>query len=169
MRSALVIIAVVVVAVAAYLVLRPAHLSGTQGTSAAQTAMPQQQPVSFSVITSGDSSTVNSRKNYLITSQDELSQLWRLIGTADQPPAIDFSKEAVIAVFAGNEPTAGYSIAVTGVKDSSVDRTVSVTLTSPSGSCVLAQHVTAPYQLIELPATALTLSHQDSATTTSCL
>jgi len=125
--------------------------------------------VAFTELASGTQSSVRARKNYLITSQDELRELWKLVDVQGPPPTVDFSKQSVIAVFAGEQPTAGYAIAVRRVGDSDATRVVSVEIASPSTTCLLTGAPTKPYQVVKLPATALLWTHQDSATTTSCL
>ena len=143
--------------------------TGSGAQSAAVAPAPTGTPVATTVLLSGTRSSIGTRTNYLITTSAELAQLWQLTGAPGTAPAIDFSKDAVIAVFAGTEPTAGYGIAVTGVTDSATERMVSITLTSPDATCALAQSQTAPFQVVEVPATALTLAHEDIASTTNCL
>lgn len=124
--------------------------------------------VPFTEIAEGTRSTVSTRANYLITSADQLTKLWAMIDATGTPPTIDFKNNSIIAVFAGNESVAGSAIAVTKIEDTNA-RTVSVTITEPSGACALKQKTAAPYEIISLPATTLPLTHQDTiATTTEC-
>jgi hypothetical protein len=91
-----------------------------------------------------------------------------MIDASAARPDIDFSKDVVIAVFMGAEPTLGYSIAVASVEDGD-NRAVAVTLTRPGGSCVLDKSVTQPYQIIVLPKTSLAFAHKDQVRTVGCL
>ena len=134
---------------------------------ASTTAAPS-TPVLFTELAHGTNSTVATRANYIIKSSAELTQLWKMIDARGQSPTIDFTENAVVAVFAGKEPTAGYSIDVSQVADSGV-RKVMVTLTKPGFSCLLAETTTSPYQVIELPKTTLPLTHEDQTITASCL
>ena len=136
--------------------------------SAAAGDTPTAAAVPFTELARGAHSTVTARANYLVTSPGQLAQLWKMVDAAGQAPLVDFSSDSVIAVFAGTEPTAGYAIAVSKVTDGQV-RLVTVTLTAPDSTCILAQSKTAPYQIVELPKTALPLTHEDVATTTNCL
>ncbi|MDP2652107.1 MAG: protease complex subunit PrcB family protein [bacterium] len=124
--------------------------------------------VSFTQLARGSHSKVTMRVNYLITSSDQLNELWKMVDATSTPPKIDFKKEAVIAVFAGEQPTAGYAISVAKVEDTSA-RIVSITLAKPDGRCMTGQVLTTPYELVTLPATSLPLAHEDISTTTSCL
>lgn len=144
----------------------PTRLSGVQTTS---TTVVPQTDVSFIPLVSGTQSTISKRANYVIRSDGELRELWKMLDAGGMPPVIDFSKNIVVAVFVGQESTGGYSISVSRVADSASARTVSITLTKPGGSCILPQVLTAPYQIVELASTSLPLSHINIVTTTSCI
>jgi len=124
--------------------------------------------VSFAELAKGTQSTVTKRTNYLITSTSELSALWKMVDAKGQIPVVDFKTNIVIAAFAGTKPTAGYDIRITGVEDNAM-RLVTVTLSTPDSSCLLAQSLTSPYQIMELPKTTLPLTHNDLGARTSCL
>lgn len=123
--------------------------------------------VPFTTLASGTRSTVTDRVNYVITSSTQLSQLWKLVDAPGTPPKVDFSKNAVIAVFAGRQPTAGYVITVSKITDSSA-RLVSVTIQKPDSTCKPKATATMPYELVTIPATTLPLAHEDISTTVSC-
>lgn len=123
--------------------------------------------VPFTKIAQGSQSAIERRVNYFITSVDQLNTLWKMVDATSTPPAIDFKKDAVIAVFAGEQPTTGYAIMVSKIEDSST-RLVSITLARPDGNCMVGQAFTAPYELVTLPATSLPLAHEDTSTTISC-
>ena len=124
--------------------------------------------VAFTELASGQQSSVTTRENYLITSDTQLEKLWGLVETSEPLPSIDFTKESVIVAFAGEEPTAGYSIGVMKITDTG-ERMVTIQLTAPGPSCSVAEVVTAPYQILSIPKTDLTLAHEDVMTTTSCI
>ena len=123
--------------------------------------------VPFTELASGTQSNIKKRTNYLITSIYGLEELWKLVDTKRKMPDIDFNKNYVIAVFAGQNPTSGYAISVSKVEDAQ-NRVVTITLISPGTSCVLAQSKTAPYQIIELSKTSLLFTHEDKATVSEC-
>lgn len=124
--------------------------------------------IAFTELAAGERSSVTRRVNYLITSSEELAKLWKMIDSSTVPPRVDFDNRQVIAVFAGEQPTAGHAIAITRITDQTV-REVEILITKPGGSCLLAESLTQPYQIIEVPKTDLTLTHRNTATTTSCL
>ncbi|MFA6279138.1 MAG: protease complex subunit PrcB family protein [Candidatus Paceibacterota bacterium] len=167
MRNALVI---VVVAIAAIVVGVLVFLYGGDTTSNASSPIViEDNPVviSFTKLAQGVHSTVATRTNYLITAESELKELWKMVDANGTVPAVDFNKNYVAAVFAGQKMTGGYEITVSKVEDTSV-RNVVVTLADPGSDCMVTQSTTAPYQIIELPKTPLTFTHQDQAVTTSC-
>ena len=144
----------------------PARLSGIQTAS---TPAAGQTDVHFRPLASGVQSTITTRTNFVIRSDSELRELWKLLDTSDLPPTIDFTRNIVVAVFAGEKETADHAIAVTRVVDFASERLVTITLTKPGGTCVLPPQATAPYQVLELSKTTLPLTHIDTVTATSCL
>lgn len=171
MRDTLIVIglALVAILIGVFMFLYgQGNLSGPSSAAVSYTPTPAAVDVPFTPLAQGEQSTVSTRANYLITSKSELADLWKMVDARGQIPVVDFTTNNVIAVFAGKEPTAGYTIAVSKIQDTST-REVTVTLSAPGGSCVLAQKVTAPYQIVELPKTSLNFTHQDILTTTSCL
>lgn len=123
--------------------------------------------VPFTKLVQGTQSTIEKRVNYFITSTTQLSELWKMIDAAGTPPKVDFKKDAVIAVFAGRQPTTGYAIEVSKVLDSS-SRMVSITLAKPDGACAPTQSSSSPYEIVAVPVTSLPLAHQDIVTSVNC-
>lgn len=123
--------------------------------------------VPFTKIARGDISTVTKRVNYLITSAAQLNELWKMVDATSTPPIVDFKTSAVIAVFAGEQPTTGYAIAVAKIEDSNT-RNVFLALAEPDGNCIEGQIITAPYEIVTVSVTSLPLAHEDISSTTSC-
>jgi len=123
--------------------------------------------VPFEMIAHGEKSTVTERVNYVITTPDAFLKFWKMTDAKGAPPSIDFSKHEVIAVFAGKGANAG--IAVTKIEDTDA-RMVAISLTTLDTACAkkTAHAGSAPYQIVVVPATTLTLTHKDSITTASC-
>ena len=121
--------------------------------------------VPFTKLTQGTQSVVARRVNYVLTSSTELSELWRTIDAPGKPPRVDFKKNAVLAVFAGNE--SGTSISVAKIEDTNT-RMVSIAIAKPNGPCELVQPAASPYEIVTVPTTSLHLTHEDISTTVSC-
>jgi hypothetical protein len=154
------VLVLVIAGIWIFLTMHPSSTATSSPTAAAST-------VPFTTLAAGAQSDVTSRVDYLITSQDQLTQLWNLLQQPPPVPTVDFTTQDVVAVFAGQAPTTGYSIAVAQVEDAN-SRIVKIELTKPDDSCVLAQSTTAPYQIIELPKTSLPFTHDDTLTTKAC-
>lgn len=123
--------------------------------------------VPFTPLAKGTYTNISTRTNYLITSKVQLEELWKLVTATSTPPAVDFSRNYVAAVFAGDEPTSGYGVTVARVQDAH-ERMVTVVLTSPGSGCAITKSPTRPYQIVELPRSSLPVTHQYEMATTSC-
>lgn len=161
------ILGMVLVMVAIVVIVRLPAQGGNSASPSAAGNQVQAGAVPFTTLARGTQSNILGRANYLITSSDELTKLWSIIDVATPPPEIDFKKNAVIAVFAGQQPTVGYAIAVSKVVDSS-SRIVSVTLQKPDNTCMVGQVLTTPYEVAVVPATTLPFAHEDASITTAC-
>lgn len=170
MRNTLITIGLVLLAAVVGIFI---YLSGRgqdlqkESLPAVATAQVPATVVSFTKLAHGTHSTITTRVNYSITSTDQLGKLWKMIDATSTPPVVDFKIQTVVAVFAGQKSTAGYSIAVSKIEDSE-SRMVSVTLASPEGACSAKKSATAPYEIIVVPSTALSFAHEDISTTTAC-
>jgi len=133
------------------------------------TVATEQTPIAvpFTELAAGTRSTVTTRTNYLITSADQFTKLWSMVDAKRNPPTIDFSANAVAAVFAGAAPTSDYTISISKIEDTN-ERTVTVMLAEPQSGCALKDSTTTPYQIISLPKTSLPLAHEYVVATTSC-
>jgi hypothetical protein len=169
MRNKIIIIGVAVLAIVIGVLI---FLSGT-GSGAkldSGTAYELNKPVAavavpFTKLAVGAKSSVAVRANYLITSPSELSKLWTMIDAKGNPPTVDFSKQTVLAVFAGKESTS--SIAIAKIEDTNT-RLVSISITRPEGACAAKVPATSPYEIAVVPASSLPLTHTDILTTTKC-
>ncbi|MBP7741251.1 MAG: protease complex subunit PrcB family protein [Candidatus Pacebacteria bacterium] len=133
----------------------------TQQASAGA-SRPQATKVTFSVIGHGSSAQeVTARKNYAVYTEDEFAKVWKMTGSTEEMPVIDFTKAYVIAVFAGTKPTGGYAISVEGVSDVGDVRSVSILSEKPGVGCITTQAITSPYQIIRVPFSGATISRVD--------
>lgn len=171
MRDTLILIglALVAVVIGMFIYLANHGNLALQTSASSGLATAPGTPVQISTLAAGSHSSVTTRTNFIITSEDQLRELWKMTDAAGGVPVVDFGTESVIAVFAGTQTTAGYSIAISSVADTQTKRSVTISLTKPGGSCVVAEVITNPYEIVEVPATTLSLAHSDVTQTASCL
>ncbi len=126
------------------------------------------KPVTFSPVAKGVSAYVLDRVNYAIYTPEELNELWALLPDAGPQPTVDFSKEAVVAVFGGQVTQGGHSIEVEKIIDRGGERMVSVSIATPAPECITTQAIETPYQVVIVPKTTHTLAHEDIPAVRSC-
>lgn len=165
-------VAIVAIAIGAGIYYLQPQLKGVAYAPQGEAApIAQATPVSFRVLDSGThASGVTAATNYAAYSESSYLKLWGMVHGTDQstPPNVDFSKEYVIGVFAGQKPTGGYAVAIDTVSDENGTRTVHIALTKPGPACITNQMVTSPYQLIAVPVSDAALAHTESDIATPC-
>jgi len=168
MRRTLIIIGLaIVVAIAAFVLSgRGQHLQNNPLQDVASANL-SPRAVPFTKLARGTYSTVTKRVNYLITSPTELDELWQMLDAKGNKPAVDFTRNEVIAVFAGQQQDAHHEVTVSEVQDATA-RTISITFTNPSAKCASKKVTTAPYEVIAIPTTSLPITHENISTTTTC-
>jgi hypothetical protein len=130
------------------------EMPAAESSEASALGADQATDVPFTVIAEGpDAADASERKNYAVFDEEELDRLWAMAYGEGAPamPAIDFEKEYVIGVFAGQKSSGGHSIAVEDVSDEKALRYVSIVLTTPGSGCVSTQALTSPFQIITVP------------------
>lgn len=109
----------------------------------------------FSTIEKGGVSGVTSPRTLVIKSEEEWQRLWAQHAAARArtpgPPQIDFSREMVIAVFAGERTTGGFTVEVTAIDVSSGAIRVTYQESGPPPDSFLTQALTQPYHLVTTP------------------
>lgn len=86
----------------------------------------------------------------VVTSQEQLNGLYKELGWNDVP-AVDFTKNNVVALFMGEKRTGGYSIGIKKVVVKDNTAIITVTETKPEGMATMA--LTAPYCIALIPKT----------------
>jgi hypothetical protein len=165
MREKIMLISMATVAVVAVGMLFLIGQTSPSALSAAKQSEPAVVIVPVTKLVQGMQSGIAVRANYLITSAADLTKLWKMIGATSTPPVVDFTKDTVLAVFAGDEPS--LAIAVAKVEDTT-ERLVSITITRPDGTCTTKKPITSPYEIVTVPTTPLPITHEDIDATTSC-
>ena len=112
-------------------------------------------PLAIRSIGRGAISRVDSPRQAVARTPEEWAALWGLHAPDRPLPAVDFSKEMVVAIFLGSRPSAGYAVEVTAVKainDGAI--VVQFYETQPPRDRVTAQVITDPYDIVAVPSRA---------------
>ena len=84
--------------------------------------------------------------------------------SAPQLPAVDFSKDMVIATTMGRKSSGGYSIEITGVETNANRLRISVKRTSPAPGAIVITALTAPFHFVAVPKSELKPEFVDAPT-----
>jgi hypothetical protein len=131
------------------------------------------RPVQYDAVSQGDgaASGLTDRADYVIRTKGQWRRMWAALNERVTPtparPAVDFRHSMLLLVTLGREPTSGYAIAVTGVSKGTGRLVADVEERSPGSNCFVAQHVTAPYQVVRVPRGGV-VRFRHHATTADC-
>jgi PrcB C-terminal len=104
----------------------------------------------------------------IIKDDSAYARLWASLG-AGQRPTVDFSRDVVIAVAAGQRMTGGHSIAVERVTRTGDGLAVEVVETVPGPGCITTQALTQPVDVVVVAgADARTWSFSDQTRAQGC-
>ena len=114
----------------------------------------QDRPSSFRALDGGSRSGVTTQQESVARTPEEWQRLWQAHqpGGARPLPALDFSREMAIAIFAGQRPTGGFAVAVEQVTESASGIEVVYRVTPPPPGSMVSQALTSPFQIIAVPA-----------------
>lgn len=132
------------------------------------------KPVPFDPVAQGDgvSSSLTRPADYVIRSQKSWRRAWQALNRGVTPPpaapSIDFRRSMLLLVTQGYRPTAGYAIDVAGVSKAAARLVVDVEEHSPGPGCFVAQHVTAPYDVVRVPRSSRVVSFVRHPGATTC-
>ncbi|MEQ1820957.1 MAG: protease complex subunit PrcB family protein [Fimbriimonadaceae bacterium] len=88
----------------------------------------------------------------LISSERELGEYWkRTFGEVPPPTTVDFSREMIIVIHLGNQPSNGYAVLVEQVRMVSNGIVVSYIKQAPSKNQRVKKAATSPYVIILVP------------------
>jgi len=113
------------------------------------------QGSSIRTIDKGAQSNVDDRLTASARTEAEWAALWKKHNYDKPAPAVDFSKEMIVAVFAGSRPTAGFAVDITSAAEREGRLVVSYRETKPGGGAITAQVLTSPYHIAAVPKSAL--------------
>jgi len=101
-------------------------------------------------VAKGDQSNVDDAKQVLVRTEAEWTKLWNQHSPDRPRPAVDFSKEMVVAVFMGSRPNAGFSTTITEATVANGALLVRYKETAPASVAVSAQILTFPYHVVAI-------------------
>ena len=111
-------------------------------------------PVSFQTIAKGNHSGIDESAQIVIRSQPDWTKFWQkhsAVETNPQAaPAIDLSKEVVVAIFLGKRPSGGYAVEITSVERSDGILTVIFRETTPKPGVITTQAFTHPFHIVRV-------------------
>ena len=103
----------------------------------------------------GSHSGITAQEAALITSLSEWEALWRRHASRFEPPPamppVDFSRNSVVALFAGERPTGGYSLQIVEAELQGEVLRVSALEVRPAPGQTVTQAFTQPYHIIAVP------------------
>lgn len=98
------------------------------------------------------SSNLQTSGTRTVTTAEAFTELWRQhTGALDAPPTVDFGQQTVLAAFAGEKPTGGYSTVITSVTLLDKTLTVRYKVNAPASGTPVTQIITYPAHIVSIP------------------
>ena len=110
--------------------------------------MAQTPGVGLVTVGQGSSSGIQEPRAVIVRSADEWQTLWKSHAGVQAPPAVDFSKDMVAAVFLGTRPTGGYSVAIAGARREKDVLIVEYVERVPAADALVTQVLTSPFHIV---------------------
>ena len=126
------------------------------------------QPLQIRRIGEYSTSGITTPARLVIRDDSSYARFWASLGAGERP-AVDFSRDLVIAVAAGQQATGGHGIVVERVTRTADGLAVEVVETTPGAGCVTTQALTQPVDVIVVQAAdARTWSFSDQTRPQAC-
>ena len=93
---------------------------------------------------------INERRRLVIREANGWAAFWAELGVG-QRPAVDFTRDLVVAVAAGQQSSGGHEISVQKVSESNGELVIEVVETSPGPNCMTTAALTQPVDVIVFP------------------
>jgi PrcB C-terminal len=94
---------------------------------------------------------IGESRRLVIRDANAWAEFWSELGVGAKP-AVDFNKDIVIAVAAGQRSTGGYEIRVDQVRQNQGELVVEVVETAPGPNCMTTASLTQPVDVVLVPA-----------------
>ncbi len=112
--------------------------------TSAQSAVPRS-------IDKGTRSSIGEHREVIVRTSAEWDMFWPQHKPSTPHDAIDFSKEMIVGIFMGPQPTAGFGVTIVSATETSGVLTVRYRETQPAPDAIMAQVITFPYHLVAIP------------------
>ncbi|MCX7643338.1 MAG: alkaline phosphatase family protein, partial [Armatimonadetes bacterium] len=103
----------------------------------------------------GNHCGITEPRRIVITDAEEWKELWEQVHKdkipAPKAPAVDFSKNMVLAAFMGQKPSSGYAIQIAEVAWNDGEVLVKVREGTPAKGAILLQVLTQPFHIVVVP------------------
>ena len=109
-------------------------------------------PPMLRTIDKGAASNVDESKTAVVRDAAAWKTLWQGHAPDRDLPAVDFSREMVVAVFLGSRTTSGYDVTIQGTHVDDGKLVVEYRETSPARDAMTAQVITSPFHIAAVPA-----------------
>jgi hypothetical protein len=90
---------------------------------------------------------IGESRRLVIRDANAWANFWSELGVGDRP-AVDFTRDLVIAVAAGQRPTGGYEIAINRVRQQNGELVVDLVETTPGPNCMTSESLTQPADVV---------------------
>lgn len=116
--------------------------------------------IDFTTIARGTDSDYPSANQTAINNSKRWINVWQLHTYNTEPPPplpqVDFRRYSVVGIFAGEQPTSGYSVEILKVETNgsqTKERTVAITVRhrQPKAGEFVTEALTYPYHIIKMP------------------
>lgn len=94
---------------------------------------------------------IGEARRMVIRDANAWAAFWSELGAGDRP-AVDFTKDLVVAVASGQRSTDGYEIAVDRVSQADGQLTIEVVETNPGPNCLTTTSLAQPVDVVLVPA-----------------
>ncbi|HEV3485198.1 MAG TPA: protease complex subunit PrcB family protein [Vicinamibacterales bacterium] len=99
-------------------------------------------------------SQIDSARTVVVRTAADWAELWKEhTGTAN-PPAVDFTRTMVVAVFAGMRPSGGYAVEITQIEKTDAAIVVTYRERKPGPDDITTQALTFPFHIVRTDAHA---------------
>jgi len=117
----------------------------------------QSNPMTIPMVTiqKGNFSGIHQPLQVTVSDEKEWEALWKKHTSIQSPPpplpAVDFSTEMVVGLFAGDKTTGGYDVEISKVELKDLDLLIFYVEKNPAPGGMAIQAVTQPFHIVKVP------------------